>query len=254
MLKSDIQNKLKTKDILLMTHMVMGYPSFDDNEKMVEAMSNAGVEYIELQIPFSEPIADGPVILKANSQSIENGTKVTDCFDFAKRMCHKYPHISFFFMTYYNIVFSYGEKEFAEKSKEFGMKGTIIPDLPPEESQNWLELCKKNSLHNIYIYTPTHSNERLKELDQFAEGFMYCVGRKGVTGSKTAFDQSVSDLIERYRKSTQLPIALGFGVQGKEDVSFLKGKVDIAVIGSKVIQLYEKSGKEGIETFLSGLR
>ena len=234
--------------------MVLGYPSFEDNEKMVESMSNAGVEMIEFQIPFTEPIADGPVILKANSQSIKNGTKVADCFDFAKKICNKYPNISFLFMTYYNIVFSYGEKEFAEKTKSLGMKGTIIPDLPPEESENWLKLCKENNLNNIFIFTPTHSDKRLSEIEEYAEGFVYCVGRKGVTGTKTSFDTSVSEMIARYRNATRLPIALGFGVQGKDDVDFLKGKADIAVIGSKVIQVYEKSGKDGVEKFLSGLR
>lgn len=254
MLKNEINQRKEENDILLMTHMVLGYPSFDDNEKMVEAMSNAGVEMIEFQIPFSEPIADGPVILKANSQSIKNGTKVADCFDFAKKICNKYPHISFLFMTYYNIVFNYGERAFAEKAKALGLKGTIIPDLPPEESDQWLALCKENNLNNIYIFTPTHSDQRLKEIEAYANGFIYCVGRKGVTGTKTSFDQSVSNMISRYRNATHLPIALGFGVQGKADVDFLKGKADIAVIGSKVIQIYEKSGKEGIQNFLSGLR
>ena len=254
MLRSVIEEARKEKDILLMTHLVLGYPSFEENYKAIQAMSDAGVELIELQIPFSEPTADGPVILKANGIAIENGTKVSQCFEFAEKACKEFPDISFLFMTYYNIVFVKGEKEFAEKSKNIGMKGFIIPDLPPEEAENWLAICKEQSLESIFIYTPTHKKERLNEIANVSSGFIYCVGRRGVTGKKTAFDQSIADQIAQYKSSTDLPLALGFGVQSKEDVDFLKGKVDIAVIGSKAIEIHETAGAEAIKDFLQTIR
>lgn len=254
MLEEFIKQKKQDKPILLMTHLVMGYPSFDENEKLIKAMVEAGVELIELQIPFSEPTADGPVILKANSLSLQNGTNVQHCMEFAGRMCETYPEVSFLFMTYYNIVFVFGQEAFVSKSREIGIKGFIIPDLPPEEASEWLNLCEKHSLDSIFIYTPTHTRERLEYINESAQGFIYCVGRRGVTGNKTSFDQSMSDLIAKYRGATKLPLALGFGIQSKEDVDFLIDKVDIAVIGTQVIKIHESSGTNEVQQFLTNIR
>lgn len=254
MLEQSIRNNLKEKDILLMTHLVLGYPSFEDNKKMIQAMANAGVEMIELQIPYSEPSADGPVILKANSDSLESGTTVEACFKFAEEVCAEFPEITFLFMTYYNIPFMYGEKEFVQRSKDIGIKGFIVPDLPLEESAGWLALCEEKELNSIFIFTPTNTDERLKELAAASKGFVYCVGRRGVTGKKTSFDQSLADQIQRFRSASNVPIALGFGVQSPEDVQFLVGKADIAVIGSKMIQLQQTEGVEAAEQFLKEVR
>ena len=254
MLEEFIKSHREKKPILLMTHLVLGYPSFEENFKAIEAMSNADVELVELQIPFTEPVADGPVILKANCDSLKNGTKVKDCLEFAEKVCKKFPSISFLFMTYYNIVYKNNEIEFIKKAKKIGIKGFIIPDLPPEESDFWLDECEKNELENIFIFTPLNTDERLEKIANFAKGFVYCVGRKGVTGSKTNFDQSIESQIERYKKATNLPLALGFGIQQKSDVEFLTGKTDIAVIGSKLIDIQINKKTEAIETFLKQIR
>ncbi len=254
MLEKRIRQQLERKSIMLMTHLVLGFPSFDENLKMIAAMANAGVELIELQIPFSEPTADGPVILKANSQSLENGTKVKDCISFARRVCSSFPEISFLFMTYYNIVFAYGEHEFIAKAKEIGIAGFIIPDLPPEEAGDWLKECSRLDLNSIFIFTPTNTLQRLQSLSRVAGGFVYCVGRRGVTGSKTDFNISLENQIRKYRQATHLPLAMGFGVQEKSDVDFLTGKADIAVMGSKLINIHEKQGVKGIESFLNTIR
>ena len=254
MLEDMIRQRKSENEILLMTHLVLGYPSFEENRKVISQMAEAGVELIELQIPFSEPTADGPVILRANSQSLENQTKVTECLKFAEESCKTYPEVSFLFMTYYNIIFVFGEKKFLAKAKEIGIKGFIIPDLPPEEAGDWLSGCRGHSLDSVFIFTPTHSGERLKEIATAAQGFIYCVGRRGVTGKRTDFDDSLSGQISRYRNATNLPLALGFGVQEKADIDFLTGKVDIAVIGSKLIELHEKEGVKAVGDFLSSLR
>lgn len=253
-LEKTIDRLREKKDILLMTHLVLGFPSFEENEKAVKAMVDAGVELIELQIPFSEPTADGPVILKANSESLEKGTSVSECLSFAEKICKTYPDVSFLYMTYYNIPFVYGEDRFIEEAKRTGLKGFIIPDLPPEEGKQWLSKCHDNQLDNILIYTPTHTKGRLKQLADSASGFVYCVGRRGVTGKKTEFDNSLAGQIEQYRSATGLPLALGFGVQDKQDIDFLVGKVDIAVIGSKLIEIHETSGAEAVGDFLRSLR
>lgn len=254
MLEELIKSQKKEKEILLMTHLVLGYPSFEANRETVKSMVEAGVELIELQIPFSEPTADGPVILKANSNSLKNNTKVSECLQFAKEICEAYPDVLFLFMTYYNIIFVYGEDRFLSKSQEIGIKGFIVPDLPPEEASTWINGCRDRSLDNILIFTPTHTEKRLEELATSAGGFVYCVGRRGVTGKKTAFDDSLDNQIQAYRKATELPLALGFGVQEKTDIDFLKGKIDIAVIGSRLIEIQEESGSDAVGDFLLSIR
>ena len=254
MLEEIVKQQLQQKQMLIMAHLVLGYPSFDENRRSVDAMARSGVELIELQIPFSEPTADGPVILKANGASIQNGTKVDQCFSFASEVARAYPEVSFLFMTYYNIVFVQGQSDFINKAKESGVKGFIVPDLPPEEAEEWLILCSEKQMNSIFIFTPTHTTQRLVEISQVANGFVYCIGRRGVTGKKTAFNENLTAQIEKYKEATDLPIALGFGIQEKSDIDFLHGKVDIAVIGSQLITLHEELGVAGVEDFLKNLR
>ena len=131
MLESYINQQLQTKEILLMTHIVMGYPDFESSYEIVRQMVAAGVDLMELQIPFSEPMADGPVILKANQKAIEGGSTVQGCFDFAKRVAQDFS-IPFLFMSYANILFKYGMERFSDKMDQINLKGAIVPDLPPE--------------------------------------------------------------------------------------------------------------------------
>jgi len=253
-LEQAIRSHLKTKKILLMTHLVLGYPSFDENQKMIQAMADADVELVELQIPFSDPMADGPTILKASCQSVDQGTKVEECLKFAQEMCELYPSISFLFMTYYNIVYKYGETSMIQRAAQAGIKGFIIPDLPLEESSSWLSACHEKNLESIFIFTPTNKPERLKELAGASQGFIYCVGRRGVTGLKTHFDNEITLQIERYRNHTSLPIALGFGVRERADIEFLTGKADIAVIGSELIRAHQEGGIQALSKLLKHLR
>lgn len=253
MLKSYLLKKLQQKDILLMTHIVLGYPSFEDSFRIIEAMVNAGVDLMELQIPFSEPVADGPVILQANQKSLANGATVQRCFELAERVAVSFD-IPFLFMSYYNILFKYGIGQFTEKMKEIGLYGAIVPDLPPEEGAEYLEAMQKQHLAPIFIFSPTTSDERLKYLASCGNGFIYCVARKGVTGKHTNFSEDLNSYLARCRNATRLPLALGFGVKEKKDIDFLKGKVDIAVIGSETIRLIDKHGAEVVGEFIKSLR
>jgi tryptophan synthase alpha chain len=206
-----------------------------------------------MQIPFSEPMADGPVILKANQTSLAAGTKVADCFTFAAEISEQYD-IPFLFMTYYNIIFKYGEEDFFKRAKESGIKGFIIPDLPPEMGKSFLTLADKYQISPILIYTPTSTDERMKELATYGDGFIYCVARRGVTGKKSEFDQDFDGYLARCRSATKLPLAVGFGIQSKEDIQALKGKADMAVIGSRTIQLVESEGAGAVGSFIASLR
>ncbi len=248
-----LRNKKEEKGILLMTHLVLGYPSFEVNREVIRQMVENGVELIEMQIPFSEPVADGPMILKANQDSIEAGTKVRDCLDFAAGITAAHD-IPFLFMTYYNILFKYGVEDFFKKAAELNIKGFIVPDLPPEEGEEFLALARKYGIAPIMIYAPTSTGERMQELSAHGDGFIYCVARRGVTGKKTEFDPEFNDYMTRCRKSTDLPLAVGFGISDKEDVAFLSGQADIAVIGTRTIRLVDEEGAEAVGPFIAGLR
>ncbi len=252
-LNEHINHVRKEKDILLMTHLVLGYPSFDVNREVIRQMVENGVDLIEMQIPFSEPVADGPMILKANQDSINAGTRVRECLDFAAEITSTYK-IPFLFMTYYNIMFKYGVEEFCRKAAEINIKGFIVPDIPPEEGEEFLALAKKYNIDPILIFAPTSTDERMKQLASYAGGFIYCVARRGVTGKQTDFDAGFDEYIARCRNATDLPLAVGFGISDRNDVNMLKGKGDIAVIGTRTIKLVDEEGAEAVGPFIAGLR
>ena len=253
MLEPYLKNRLKEKEILLMTHIVIGYPTIEDTFKIIESMVNAGVDLMELQIPFSEPIADGPVILHANQKSLSRKTTVQKCIDFARKVTGTFD-IPFLFMSYYNILFKYGVGRFTEAMVQSGIKGAIVPDLPPEEGRDYLDAMEKQNLVPIFIFSPTTPDKRMKYLASFGKGFIYCVARKGVTGVDTDFSKQLKKYLDRCRKATDLPLALGFGVKEKKDVDFLKGKADIAVVGSQTIRLVDKEGIGAVGEFIKSLR
>lgn len=236
-----------------MTHIVLGYPTFEDSFKIIEAMVKAGVDLMELQIPFSEPIADGPVILHANQKALSGGATVQKCIDFAQNVANAFD-IPFLFMSYYNILFKYGVDRFAGTMSESGLQGAIVPDLPPEEGEEYLKAMEKYNLAPVFIFSPTTPDERMKYLASFGKGFIYCVARKGVTGVDTDFSKQLKKYLDRCRKATDLPLALGFGVKEKKDVDFLKGKADIAVVGSQTIRLVDKEGVGAVGEFIKSLR
>ena len=253
MLESYLKNRLKEKEILLMTHIVLGYPTIEDTFKIIESMVNAGVDLMELQIPFSEPIADGPVILHANQKSLSRETTVQQCMAFAQKVTGTFD-IPFLFMSYYNILFKYGVGKFTAAMAQSGLKGAIVPDLPPEEGRDYLGAMEKHNLVPIFIFSPTTPDKRMKYLASFGKGFIYCVARKGVTGVDTDFSKQLKKYLDRCRKATDLPLALGFGVKEKKDVDFLKGKADIAVVGSQTIRLADKEGIGAVGEFIKSLR
>lgn len=253
-LQDKIEKAKAKKGLLLMPHLVLGFPSFEENEKVIAAMVGAGADIIEMQIPFSEPMADGPVLLRANGEALKRGATTTKCLGFAEKITALYPDVIFLFMTYYNVPFAYGVPRFVEKAKACGVEGLIIPDLPPEEADEVIACCDKAGIAPIFFFTPTTTDARLKTQAGYAKGMIYCVGRRGVTGVKTEMGRDMDDLIARYRDATDLPLALGFGIQTKADVDFLRGKVDIAIIGTKLFQIHEEQGAEAVGAFLKGLR
>ena len=252
MLESYIRDKQKKKDLLLMTHIVMGYPSFDDSHAMVKHMVAAGVDLMELQIPFSEPMADGPVILKANQKALEQGATVAKCLAFAKDMAARYP-IPFLFMTYANIPYRFGMAAFAKTTADIGLTGAIVPDLPMEEGVEYLQAMRKNHLSPIQMFSPSTSDARMAQIASIASGFVYCLARKGVTGAQTDLSTDLAQYLARCRKAASVPLAVGFGIKDRADMDFLAGRADIAVIGSETIRVMERSGVDAVRDFIQGL-
>ena len=187
-LEKYIWGKLKDKAICLMTHVIAGYPSFDDNLQALEIMAENDVDVVEIQMPFSEPIADGPVFVYANQESLKRGTTVNSYFDFMKQITSQFD-FPVLMMGYYNTVFKMGEDKFIDRLKNSGGQGFIIPDLPLEEGESLFQKSKQQNISPILLTTPTTTVERLQKINEAGEGFIYVVARKGVTGRKTSFSK-----------------------------------------------------------------
>jgi tryptophan synthase alpha chain len=249
----EILEKRKRKSILLMAHQIIGYPDFETNYEMIRLFHECGVDLVELQLPFSEPIADGPLFLKANQQALERGTTVKQCLDFAQKVTRDFT-ISCVFMTYYNILLQYGVERFVETARSLGIRGLIVPDAFPEESEEYFAACKQQQVDPILVVTPYTPVSRLEYLANKTEGFLYCAARKGVTGFKTSFGDATTDFLLRCRQYSSTPIAVGFGIQRPEDVRYLVNKSDIAIVGSTLLNVLEAEGTPGVREFLLSLR
>jgi tryptophan synthase alpha chain len=253
MLESYIATRNHEQPLLLMTHIVIGYPSLTASLEIVDAMVEAGVDVMELQIPFSEPMADGPVILRANQQALANQVRVDDCFRFAETVSNKYP-IPFLFMGYYNSLLARGVAKFTSEMKRVGLKGAIVPDVPPEEAEEYLQGMGEQGLDPIFIFSPNSPLQRMQQIARYSKGFVYCVARKGVTGAETKFSTDLEQYLERCRAATSLPLALGFGVKDQQDMNYLRGKVEMAVVGSESIRVVDSHGVSAIGPFIRSLR
>lgn len=253
MLEAYVRERRQQEEILLMSHIVLGYPSFDECLHVVEGMVNAGVDLIELQVPFSEPMADGPVIVRANADALAAGASVERCLTFAELVSGRFD-VPFLLMTYYNIPFRFGVARFAEAMARRRLCGAIVPDLPLEEAAEYREQMLAHDLDPIFFFAPTSTEERMAEIARVARGFVYCVARRGVTGARTAFDDAFSAYLARCRAATDLPLAVGFGVKERRDVEYLRGKADIAVVGSEAIRVIDRDGPRAVGPFIRSLR
>jgi tryptophan synthase alpha chain len=251
-LEEFIRTKISEKPILLMTHLVLGYPTLEAGIGIVETMVAEGVDIIELQIPFSEPLADGPVISRANHLALDGGVTLDRCLACAARMASSVS-VPLVAVTYYNPVFRRGLARFARDLSGSGFSGVIVPDLPPEEGADYLEIMHREKISPVLFFSPSTPDSRMQKLASLGGGFVYCVARRGVTGAVTSFSPSVATYLARCREASNLPIAVGFGIGSREDVEFLTGKADIAVVGTSAILAFERSGYQGLRRLLREL-
>ncbi len=232
----------------LMTHVVIGYPTLKETVIIVKTMAESGVDFIELQIPFSDPLADGPTIMKACEESLRSGTKVKDAFSIMRKLTREVS-IPLLFMAYYNTVFKYGVGKFCRDAASAGASGLIVPDMPIEEENNehFYANCQKYNLHAIHVVSPASTDERLKINARHATGFVYAAARQGITGAKGELEKTLSSYITKINNIFMIPIAVGFGISKKEHIQALKGKANIAVIGSAVIDVIDSSDSKDRE-------
>jgi tryptophan synthase alpha chain len=232
----------------LIGHTIINYPSMVQAQEAVATMVNEGVALIELQIPFSEPVADGPLFMRANHEAIAAGVTVQDCFNFMHEMSTQYK-IPFVFMSYTNIIYKQGYAAFAKRAAEAGAKGVIVADLSLDNAPEYLAACAEQGLAAIQVIPPNVSEERLSKLAHASQGFVYAVARSGVTGTQTQFSQFFPAFLQRLRQHTDLPIAVGFGVTSADDVRFLKSYADYAVVGSQALRILQEQGISKLQQF-----
>lgn len=228
--------------ILLMTHLIVGYPSLAANRTMLRIMSEADVDLVELQMPFSEPVADGPVFVRANQEALAAGLKVDDYFDLlaeAGERC-SFPRL---FMGYYNTVFRVGHDAFCRRLADSGGAGFILPDLPCEEYGDLFEVSAGRGLDPILLMAPTNTPQRLDQIGRRARGFVYAVARKGVTGRETRMEDELFAFLGACRAATKLPLALGFGLRRPDDLRVLHGRAEIGIVGSALLSAWEGGGE-----------
>lgn len=236
----------------LMTHVVVGYPSLEDTITIVKTMAENGADIVELQIPFSDPLADGPTIMRACEASLQNGTKVKDSFNVMQSLS-KEVSIPLLFMAYYNTVFKYGVEKFCRDAYTAGASGLIVPDMPIDEEQyeHFFRNCKKYNLHNIHVISPASTQDRLEKNANIANGFMYCTARQGITGTQKTLDGGLLSYLEKVKEVFTIPTAVGFGISEKRHIDALVGHADIAVIGSAIINIINASTKQNLEKNVS---
>ena len=215
-----------------------GDPSLEITEQLVYAMEEAGADLIELGIPFSDPTAEGPVIQEANVRALSGGVTTDKVFDMVAKIRQK-TAIPMVFMTYANVVFSYGTEHFIKKAAEVGMDGLILPDVPFEEKEEFDTVCKQYGLDLISLIAPT-SHERLT---QIANGFVYCVSSLGVTGTRTQITTDIGGMVKLVKAAKDIPCAVGFGISTPEQAKKMAAQSDGAIVGSAIVKLCAAHGE-----------
>ena len=223
-----------------------GDPNIECTIKFVDKMIEAGVSLIEIGIPFSDPIAEGVVISKADLRALKSGTTTDKIFDMMAVIRKKHPDFPFVFMTYLNPVFSYGYDNFFKKSKQLGMLGIIIPDMPFEESAEAKKVAKKYDQKVISLIAPTSEN-RIKKIAENAEGFIYLVSSLGVTGVRSEFNKNLENIVKEIKKYTDIPVAIGFGISNPEAVKNMCKISDGAIVGSAIVRIVEEHLEDSSE-------
>ena len=238
---SRIQEAFK-KGKAFIPFITCGDPDIQTTAKVVRAAVENGADLIELGIPFSDPTAEGPVIQAANLRALTNGIKTNHIFALVKELRQDIT-VPLVFMTYANVVFSYGAEKFIGTCKDIGIDGIILPDLPFEEKDEFLPICRKYGVDLISLIAPTSQN-RIAMIAKEAEGFLYIVSSLGVTGTRSEITTDLASIMSVVRENTDIPCAIGFGISTPEQARKMADLCDGAIVGSAIIKLLAQYGKE----------
>jgi tryptophan synthase alpha chain len=224
----------------IIAYITAGDPSLDATHKFVLALAEAGADVIELGIPFSDPLADGPTIQRASERALKHHTTLAQVIDLVREI-RKSSEVPIVLFGYYNPVLQMGLEKFASAAASAGADGVLITDLTPEESDDYRQILAVHHLDTIFLGAPTSTDDRLAKIAAVSSGFLYLISRTGVTGAKDALPDDLPALLRRARKVTQLPIAVGFGISLPGHVSVLGGLADAAVVGSALVSEIENA-------------
>src|SRR2546421_2413020 len=235
-----LANLRASGELGVVAYITAGDPSLDSTLKFVRALAEAGADIIELGVPFSEPLADGPTIQRASERALKSGTTLSRVIDLVHRirLSSQVPLVLF---SYYNPILQMGLQKFASSAASAGADGVLATDLTPEESEDYRRILIAHHLDTIFLGAPTSTDERLAKIAACSSGFLYLISRTGVPGAKDALPDDLPALIRRTRSVTQLPIAVGFGISLHGHVSVLGGLADAAVVGSALVSEIEKA-------------
>jgi len=225
----------------LVIYFTAGDPDLATTRDMAVAAIDAGADVIELGVPFSDPLADGPVIQRASERAVARGTRLTDVLGICREIREARPEAGIILFSYLNPVVRLGMAEFARAAKAAGADGVLLTDMIVEEAEEYLEVMREQGLATVFLAAPTSPDARLKAIAEHSRGFVYAISRVGITGTQTELAGDARGLVERLRGFTKLPIALGFGVSTAEHVRAVSEFADAAVVGSAIVGLVEKT-------------
>lgn len=244
----------KQRRAALIAYLTAGDPAPERTPGIVAALERGGVDLIELGVPFSEPIADGPVIQRGAERALRAGTKVAKVLEIARQI-RKHSEIPILLFTYLNPVLRYGLDRLAADAKAAGVDGCLLTDLSVEEAEAYMDAMHSAGLDTVFLAAPTSTDARLKLIAKYSTGFVYLVSRTGVTGERTAVSDALAPLIERTRAVTDLPLAAGFGISTPEQASAVAKMADGVVVGSAIVRMIEENASDAeLEAFARSLR
>lgn len=238
---SNIRNAFENKKAFI-AFVTCGDPDLETTGAVVRAAVENGADLIELGIPFSDPTAEGPVIQGANIRALKGGVTTDKIFDFVREL-RRDVTVPMVFMTYANVVFSYGAERFISTCRGIGMDGLILPDIPYEEKEEFLPICRKYGVDLISMIAPTSEN-RIAMIAKEAEGFLYIVSSLGVTGARSEITTDLSSIINVVRQNTDIPCAIGFGISTPEQAGKMAELADGVIVGSAIVKIIGEHGKE----------
>ena len=221
-----------------------GDPSLEITEQLLYAMEEAGADIIEIGIPFSDPIAEGPVIQAANERALAAGCTTDRLFETVKKAREK-VQVPMVFLTYLNPIFTYGKERFMERCRECGIQGVIVPDMPFEEKGELREVCREYGVEIISLIAPT-SHERITAIAKEAEGYIYCVSSLGVTGMRKEISTDIQGMVDKVRQVTKVPCAVGFGISTPEQAQQMAAVSDGVIVGSRIVKIVEEYGEKSV--------